>query len=655
MTRAEILAYAKDGARKEQLATETFAGNSKEIAQGLLDVIKQASTQEAASKEWSGVEVGVVSANGDYAKARGGKTTHYFPSAGAAITHGTNSKTVTMKSTGINQSPDDGTSKQLSDEQGDSRDLEGTVPTPWDLPLLKLLLLNNVIHAAIIETKAADYAYSGWTLSQTGETLRAVEDGRVKEDDVKDAEDVVRLFLSQCFDGLPVEDAARDLAIDYEALGMAGLEMIRSRSALLHSVKPIPFHTLHATTTKASMERYNGAKWLQQRNNNRRFYFDFEDTIEYREGFDPDTAAVEEFPSLEEREDFVSFKDDQVFAIDANKKLSFNDKTAFAKMATELFVLRRRPFTASQIYGTPGGIQAMSAMLAMQEIEQYNLNFFRSKGVPQYAIVLEGLTPPAPTLASAAGDLNNDVDAVAALEATIRDYFQNQLATSDRSVLIMTTFGTAKISFQPLSSETLEASFKEYEERSMDLIRVSHRIPAAAMGLSASEGALGGGGRDLAQMKRYRDHIVVPGQRQHATLINKLIRNGLLIPFFEFKFNPIDLNEDEILREFYLKAYEIGLISPDEARVLIPGSFKEIGEEAGGDMLYLRTPNVVTINQKIEELAASLNMQAKKVIAKFHAARDTINELLEISRSQDEHEGLISAREDDTPNNNGSA
>src|SRR5690606_21737858 len=139
--------------------------------------------------------------------------------------------------------------------------------------------------------------------------------------------------------------------------------------------------------------------------------------------------------------------------------------------------LARKPFTFSETYGTPAGIQAMSAILALKKIEKYNLQFFDAKGVPQYAVIIKGLTQgiPGSPLRDAATPASKSN--IAELTDVISEFFTERIRQSDRSVLVMRLFGNVEVEFKRLSSEQVEASFSEYEDRLKEDIRMAHRIP----------------------------------------------------------------------------------------------------------------------------------------------------------------------------------
>ena len=397
---------------------------------------------------------------------------------------------------------------------------DDAIEPPWNFDVMQALMATSTMHASAIETKASDYAYSGWTLDLRPDASALLAEKALREDDVRRAREVADTFLRTCADGCPIEDVCRDQAIEFENLGTCALEPIRSRGGLVTRLRSAPFRTIRYLHPRCGAYEH-GARYIQKRGNVKRYFRRFGDTVLYARGFDPMTARLTEFPVTEaDRKAAVSWAEGQIRAEDAEPLAG----TDFDRQASELYVLPRRPFTASDMYGTPAGVQALPAMLALRKIEEYNLQFFEAKGVPQYAIIIKKLTkgrPGAPLRGGA--NSGRSGDDIARLTNVITEFFTNRVRQADRSVLVMRLFGDAEVQFERLSSEKVEASFAEYEDRMKEDIRMSHRMPPAALGIN-QETANIGSGRDTTQLRRYRDHIVVPGQRQFAQMVNTILR-----------------------------------------------------------------------------------------------------------------------------------
>ncbi len=456
---------------------------------------------------------------------------------------------------------------RIDSSQDDHYQEDPVHTSPWNFYMLQGLLVESIVHAAAIETKADDYAYSGWQLKYRPEVQRMIDEGKLDAETLKADEARVRRWLETCANGRPIEDLCREVAIEYEMLGNAGFEILRTRSGHVHSILPIPFRDIRVVNEPKAEAQKIYAKFLQKRGTVRRWFLGLNDSIKFKdETFDPNFSPVEDFPDSEQaRRDFIEYDEDAIVSYKTGKR----DAASWDEYASEIYFLPRSPFTRSEVYGTPAGIQSVGAILAHKQIEAWNLQFFASKGVPQYAIVLEGLTPPSAALRNVQGEAEGHdgepaVDPTTQVKNAIREFFKTELLAADRNVLVVTLTGNAKISFQKLSTNDIEASFPQYEKRATESIRMAHRIPPSAIGIMESANL--GAGRDTSQMRRYRDHIIEPGQRRLAYVVNTVIRSGLLIPWFDFVFDPPDVENQSTLREYWLKAFIAGGISLNQSR-----------------------------------------------------------------------------------------
>jgi len=568
--------YRRKRARIERARPDIV--HSPRVQEAIRRAAEEALARVESVSSDAGVEVGICSAKGFVSSSGESVLFEAARDQFFSMNPGGNYSTLALKSSRDDEAI---SSQALSSSVENRFRFDETIDPPWDFNVMQGLLATSSMHASAVETKSSDYAYSGWQLEVRREVSKLIEDGAISEDDVDEAREEAMNFLSTCADGNPIEDVCRDAAIEYEALGTCGIEAIRTRGGLLARLKSIPFRTMRFLHPECDAAK-NGARLRQQRGDVKRYFRQFGDSVRYKNSFDPMTAPITSFPvGVEARRAAVQWQASQVNAR-TSEKAPFNIKS----MATEVYVLPRRPFTMSDIYGTPAGVQALSAMLALRKIEEYNLQYFEAKGIPQYAIVIKGLKkqkPGAPQRVGNAGGEPREVDDVSRLTELITKFFTTHIKQSDRSVLVMRLFGEAEVEFKRLSAEQIDASFSQYEQRMKEDIRMSHRMPPASLGINEEKANIGSG-RDTTQLRRYRDHIVVPGQRQFAAMVNTFLRAGLLIPYFSFKFNPIDIEEERDLRDFFLEMFKAGGMTVDEFRVIAPGEFKPLGESGGGNI-----------------------------------------------------------------------
>ena len=518
---------------------------------------------------------------------------HFFSStdvykSGIRLRRKDNSHKIEISAKAIQAAADDA-DKEITDARvlGESADpfnysTDSIIEPPWDFNILTSLLVDSTWHASCIEVKASDYAYNEPKLF-----LRPGAEKIATEDELARAKQEIFAFLASCNDGKAIEDLLRDVAVEYESLGCAAFEIRRDKRGFIGALTHVPFGDVRVLQSSFADE--TGAKYMQRKFGKRVYYIGMNDNVKYtdRDGnpFNPTHAQDAEFPSLDARIDHVEYTSPFVSYHSADETTNLDNS------ANELFVLTRSPYTRSRIYGTPAGISAYPAILAQMKIDAYNLSFFSAQGVPQYAVIFEGLSSPS-------GGSTDDVldgedvmtpDSTAQLRETVRQYFKKELSSGNRSILVLTMTGDAKVTFQKLSSDELEASFEQYETRCRDKVRVAHHVPSTALGIDITNTGIGGN-REQAQMRRYRDHVVIPGQRMLENIVNIIIRCGLLIPYYDFKFAPMNLEDEAARREFALKEFVAGGATLNEYRELTGKP-----RIATGDVFILRSTNLTMI------------------------------------------------------------
>jgi len=340
--------------------------------------------------------------------------------------------------------------------------------------------------------------------------------------------------------------------------------------------------------------------------------------VKYVEGFDPATTPPREFPKTRaDREAALMWNKDQLISPTTGRKTG---SAHWRDYATELLMVPRLPYTNSEIYGTPAGIQAVGAMMAQSNINTYNAEFFGNKGVPQFAVIFKNLNSRQPMGVVEGDAAETNAGVATRLREVVREYFLEQLASGSRSVMVLTLTGETEVVFERLTSDVAEASFEGYEARATEQIRMAHQVPGPAIGLL--EAANLGSGRDSLQMRRYNDHVVKPGNKLFSSVINMILRNGLLIPWFDFRFLPMEVEDVEARREYALNAFIAGGMS-------LNMYLREIGKptlpaETGADTFYIRSGNVTAVNEDIENAAAAFRLSSKKANALQQGIADLV-------------------------------
>jgi len=478
------------------------------------------------------------------------------------------------------------------------------LPTPYSMQTLATLLTINVMHGACIEAKSRDAASNGYTV------VKAPGAEDINDELWDKASRDADLFLRQCtysrmWQGAPIDVLLHALATDYNSLGCANYEPIRDRKGFVCSLNHIP--AAECRVAKPEFEARTECRFLQMRGDQKIGFLPFGKRVRYsQENFDPARAELDEFPKdFDSRALIIQPAKD--FPVPKNPdKMRTNDPE---KGASELIMLSRPPFVASQTYGTPSGISSLSYMVAQLKIDEYNIQFFSSKGVPQYAVILEKMAPPPPKDMIETEDDEEVSDPIAELEQELQEFFTEKLMSSERSVVVVTTFGETTCRFEKLSNDNVDAAFENYEKRAMEMIRLSHNTPGAAIGILDTANL--GSGRDGIQMRRYYNHVVLPDQRALENSINHVLRVGRLNPYAQIKLNTLDYEDRKEEEEKHLKRFESGAYSLDDFLEAVGRT--PVGPEEGGNLRVIRTAGVTILNQTPDQAIATLaKMQAKQ-------------------------------------------
>lgn len=479
--------------------------------------------------------------------------------------------------------------RELKEDSDSLPTRDNTVAPPYPFNTLTTLYESNTTHAAAIDAKAKDYAYHGWKLVDHPKLKGLIESGKVSEEEVAVAREEAERFLLTCCQGVfPIDDLVNDVGIDYEKLGIGGFEVLRDSGGFVRALNHIPFNTMRATVGNASCNP-SVQHYMQKRFNTERYFAPFGYNVLYPASLDPVRSSITDFPlTAKKRKAAIRLRNTALLSCSEYGAVATNEKD----IATEFFCVLRPPKSSATVYGTPAAISAHRAMLGELRSEQYNLQFFASHGVPQYAVFIKN---GGQSTSATYGD-DEEVDEESEVMQAIREFFEKHLQTSQRGVLVMELDGDCEVEFKRLSPESVEASFLDYDKQCRDRIRMAHNLPPAVLGMSQQANL--GDGRTAAQFSRYRTHTVNPGQRRFAAVINQLLRQGLFIPFFNFKFLPMPIDDEISRRKFKLEEFEIGSITPDEYRVETgrPKFSSDDADVAIGGSLIIRNAQVAVIN-----------------------------------------------------------
>ncbi|GLB58668.1 phage portal protein [Cytobacillus sp. NCCP-133] len=391
-------------------------------------------------------------------------------------------------------------SKKITDKFASHYGLYGLMEPVISPLFLSTLLYSNTYHYRAVKTKARDTAGTGWE-------LKPKHNG---------ASQVTKKILEDFLTGLnPSPSVVWEQAlIDYEAIGQGFIEVIREDyepNAKVIDLEHIPatYVRFHADKNKICQIVGVESVWFKK--------FGYE--------FDVHMATGEEFPlGTLEGEDR------------ANEYIS---------------IINYSP--DDEYYGRPDVLPALGAVQGDIARRDFNIGFFDNYGVPAYAVFVSG-------------NYTDEADEDGKyLEDIIREHFE-QVNENPHSVLVLgvpTRNGEkVEITFQPLSTDIKEASFREYRIDNRDEILAAHGVPPYRMGI-AETGSLGGS-TSVEATEIYKRSVVEPRQSLIEAIMNKIFKEAFNITDWEFKLPDLDIEDLQKDLTIATGLFSMGAMTPNE-------------------------------------------------------------------------------------------
>jgi len=368
----------------------------------------------------------------------------------------------------------------------------------------------NVYHNRCCKQKALDVAGSGFSIQPTTK-------GKGSEANKKKLED---FFKNRVPHG-----TWQKAAQDFEEVGYAGIELVRYNNNPKAEPKTavyIPAHTfrIHKDKTKFLQERGTGKVWFKN--------------IEYEGEIDSNTGDS--------------------FNTDAPQS-----PEALGRRANELLYLTNHT-ARSDYYGFPDSIPAIPTMYGEQGRATYNVAFFENYGIPTYAITITGDFDE--------GE-RDETSGLTLLEEQLQEQLQSiqENPHSTMVISIPSRDGLEKsnvgVEFQPLSTETKDASFRLYRMDNRDEVITAHGMDPYRIGVMQA-GSLGGN-TAIESKKNYKNGVIQPRQQLWEDAINRYIVEGAFgITDYRFVFNPIDLEDEESDLAIMKDLFQMAAVTPSQ-------------------------------------------------------------------------------------------
>lgn len=261
----------------------------------------------------------------------------------------------------------------------------------------------------------------------------------------------------------------------------------------------------------------------------------------------------------------MSAKDGQFYEDEKSMQLAENpnnDPNIVVRKATE--VIHFSVHSPSSPYGVPRWIGNLLSVLGTRQAEEVNFLYFDNKGVPPMAVLVSGGRMGADSVSKIEDFVNNRIKG--------RTNFHKIMVIEAEPTGDMSTSldgrasGTTKIEIVPLTgSQHNDALFQNYDERGIDKVGMSFRLPRLLRGdirdfnRSTADAAL-----EFAELQ-----VFEPERQDFDWVINRKILSALGIRFWKFVSNsPVSSNAMEIA-EIAAMLVDSAILTPNEGRELI--------------------------------------------------------------------------------------
>ena len=455
------------------------------------------------------------------------------------------------------------------------------VAPPYSADLmLHFMGIDQVVHQCV-RVKAQDYVGRDWKLSPVA--AEKLTDKYDAEDEAADASaypdkypadfKTVTDFLKSANNVIGVDSALLKAAQDYEGVGWAALEVIRSMDMKVTKVDHIPANRLKV------MHGWSGFVETGP-DGKKRYYQPFGNKV-VAEEVDPITKK-----KIPYNPDLHGELTEQNPLLEWNLiSLERGEPTDnFMESASEvIWIPRHHPATI--YYGVSDNVPATADILANAKIREYLLQFFDHNTVPRYVVVIKG------------AKLSPEV------KKTILDYFSTHVRGRAHKTLVLpipSGRGNIEVTFEKLDSDPADGWFRKTSQDNNENIRIAHGVPTSVATFPDASGM--GSGKGLAQAEIYKDRVVTPGQKLWAGILNKVFRLGLGITTVELSFDELDTRDKEAVMRVNTQYMDRGAMTINEVRRDL-----NLPPIKGGDRAFIKTPKGPIF---IDEVADMKSMEA---------------------------------------------
>ena len=468
------------------------------------------------------------------------------------------------------------TDEELGLREGGMSSLSATkvVEPPYPPELLSAFLEVDSTHFRCVKTKTVDAVGREYSLDPIVNVVSdeeadqsvafARQEGnrkssahfppKVSQSQVEEEVDAIKEFITDSNELIGFEGVLFRACMDYEAIGWAAIEVIRSADMKIRKLAHIPATRIRPLRGwKGFVEVLSDSKYI------------------YYQPFGSKIVSNEKSPVTGEPLPYDPKKHGELKPGSLSWNMCDRDTGLptrnFNRSANEVIWIPKH-HASTIYYGYADVVPALGDVLGNVHIRDFMLQFFEHNTVPRYAVVIEG--------AKLAKDVKD----------AIMQYFGQHVKGKAHKTLIIPVpgmRGEVKLRFEKLAADAQEGSFQETRKNNSQGIMTAHGVSPAIIGIA--EHSELGSGKGLSQAEIYKDRIVTPSQRVWEHHLNRLLKLGLGTTLVAMKFNPLDIRDREAEKNVYISYLEKGVMTINQVA-------KRLGlaPVVGGDRNFINTP-----------------------------------------------------------------
>lgn len=443
---------------------------------------------------------------------------------------------------------------------------------PYEPEIVSAFLEIDEVHFRCCRAKAVDSVGRTYTIQakESHEESSMARLSKAKFDKaVLQEKRVIKDFIASCNSQLFFEGVIEKAATDFEAIGWACIEVIRSPDGIARKLNHIPAARVRMLKGWAGVIEQTG-----------------EGKIIYHQMLGQKFVKPGELPG-----EWVSATPTVNYSsgtIDAATGIQYNfinaatgqPQESMDGSATEvLWLAKNHPSTV--YYGYSDIIPAHKSLAGNLYIRDFFIQFFQHNTVPRYAVIIKGAT------------LDSKV------KAELIKYFRDNVKGKHHKTIILPlpSIGKVEVEFKKLDADEREGSYRGTRKDNDSAIMTAHGVPAAILGISDTASL--GSGKGTSQVKVYVNRVITPLQGVWQRSLNCIFQLGLGTTLAGIFFDPLDLDDYESQMRAHCGYLDRGVFDINEVRDELG-----YGPIASGNRAFIKG-NQITFVDEMEKMKSS--------------------------------------------------